>query len=187
MAARALTAHDVLHQLLSYDAETGRLRWKWRDTSWFEPSATRSAEHIAALWNARYAGTPALDGIDGNGYRHGHLSGRIVKAHRIIFKMLHGYEPEQIDHENGDRSDNRQANLVAATNATNTKNAKRRADNTSGVVGVTWYPHERVTGKWLAKIKGKHLGMFDQFDEAVAARKAAEIEYGFHRNHGRAA
>lgn len=187
MAARALPAQDVLNQLLSYDPDTGRLRWKPRDVSWFQPSATRSAEHIAALWNARYAGTPALDGVSANGYREGHLHGSIVKAHRVIWKMLHGTEPPQIDHDDGDRSNNRVGNLNAATNATNTKNAKKRADNTSGVVGVTWYPHERVTGKWLAKIKGKHIGIYDQFDDAVAARKAAEIEYGFHRNHGRAA
>lgn len=185
MATKALPAQEVLNQLLSYEPDAGRLRWKPRDVSWFAPSSTRSAEHIAALWNSRYAGQYALDCISANGYREGHLFGTLVKAHRVIWKMLHGTDPAQIDHDDGDRSFNGFRNLNAATNATNTKNAKKRADNTSGAVGVTWYPHDRVTGKWLAKIKGKHIGMFNTFDEAVAARKAAEVQHGFHPNHGR--
>ena len=43
--------------------------------------------------------------------------------------------------------------------------------------------------KWRAQIrvdgKRKHLGYFDTFDDAVAARKAAEIEHNYHPNHGR--
>jgi hypothetical protein len=30
-----------------------------------------------------------------------------------------------------------------------------------------------------------NLGSFSGFEEAVAARKAAEVLYGFHTNHGR--
>jgi len=185
MAVKALPPQSLLLQLLDYDPSTGALRWKLRDVSLFEASETRSAAHVAALWNSRYAGTLALHGISANGYREGHLLGDTVKSHRVIWKMLHGTEPPQIDHEDGNRANNSERNLCAATNSTNTKNAKKRTDNTSGVVGVTWYPHERKTGKWLAKIKGQHLGMFDKFDDAVDARRAAEVKYDFHPNHGR--
>jgi hypothetical protein len=59
--------------------------------------------------------------------------------------------------------------------------------NTSGVVGVYWHTKERI---WYADIriegKKKHLGSFHDFDAAVTARKAAEVAYGFHPNHGSA-
>lgn len=32
--------------------------------------------------------------------------------------------------------------------------------------------------------KKVHLGYFNAFDDAVAARKAAEVEHNFHPNHG---
>ena len=188
MATTALPAQDVLHQLLSYDPDTGRLRWKPRDVSWFKDTATRSAEHNAAQWNSANAGKPALDCLSGNGYREGKLFGVPAKAHRVIWKMLHGTEPAQIDHENHVRSDNRAKNLNAATYGTNTRNQSIRSDNASGVTGVYWISRE---SKWCASIRinrrSIQLGTFHQFDDAVAARKAAEIEYGFHRNHGRAA
>jgi hypothetical protein len=65
---------------------------------------------------------------------------------------------------------------------------KRRADNKSGVMGVFWYARK---SKWLAYINSegrrKHIGYFDTKSDAIAARKEAEREMGFHRNHGRAA
>lgn len=186
MAAKPLPPSDVLHQLLDFDAVTGRLRWRVRDVVWFTASQTRTAEHIAALWNKRYAGTLALDGVSHQGYREGHLLGISFKAHRVIWKMLNGTEPEQIDHEDGNRANNRESNLVAATNATNTKNAKMRSDNSTGVVGVYFYPYQkRNKRRWQAQVGGKHLGIFDSFDDAVAARRAAEVKYGYHPNHGR--
>ena len=49
--------------------------------------------------------------------------------------------------------------------------------------------HRLAWDKWVAEIKvnriKKHLGQFDTFDAAVAARKAAEVEFGFHENHGK--
>ena len=185
MATRPLPAQDVLLQLLSYDPETGDLRWKERDPSFFRDALSRTAEHTAKIWNLRYAGKFALHSITSEGYRAGHLMGMHVKAHRAIWKMLTGTDAEQVDHINGVRSDNRELNLRNTDQSQNQRNARRRKDNSSGVVGVTWYPHERVTGRWLVKVGNKHLGMFENFDEAVAARKAAEVQHGFHPNHGR--
>ncbi|EOA5908665.1 AP2 domain-containing protein, partial [Salmonella enterica subsp. enterica serovar Brandenburg] len=59
-------------------------------------------------------------------------------------------------------------------------------NNTSGALGV-W--REKRRNKWVAEIKVDrrkiHLGQFDNFDEAVAARKDAEVKYGLHENHGK--
>jgi len=96
------------------------------------------------------------------------------------------WPPDQIDHVNGVRTDNRIENLRSVTHAENGRNQAIPRNNTSGVMGVA----RRTRGKkWHAQIKvgGKqiHLGSFDDKDEAIAARAAADIEHGFHENHGR--
>lgn len=189
MAAKALPSQDVLRQLLDYNPASGVLTWRHRDVEWFEPSATRSAAHICALWNVRYAGKTALSctsvGGERGGYKEGNLLGQSAKAHRVIWKWMTGQDPAQIDHINGARQDNRWVNLRNVAWAENAKNHKRRKDNTTGVVGIYWYDYGRKSGKWLAKVGGRYVGYFDTFDAAVAARKQAEREFGFHENHGR--
>ena len=68
---------------------------------------------------------------------------------------------------------------------TNLRNKKQYTTNTSGVTGVCWHKNK---GKWMAQISVKsrfiYLGYFDSFKDAKFARKAAEIKYGFHKNHG---
>ena len=62
-----------------------------------------------------------------------------------------------------------------------------RSDNTSGVTGVSW---NKAQGDWQARIKvsGRlvHLGRFKKFEDAVQARAKANIDFGFHFNHGSA-
>lgn len=95
-----------------------------------------------------------------------------------------GEWPDQVDHINGIRDDNRWCNLRDVDNQGNAKNQKMRSDNKSGVTGVC-----RKDGKWLSYIyvKGNRvdLGLLDNLDDAVKIRKQAELKYKFHRNHGR--
>jgi hypothetical protein len=187
MATGTLPDQDVLLQLLDYDPETGVLTWKYRGPEWFNETQARTSEHTAKIWNQRYAETKALASINGNGYCSGSVLSIKTTAHRVIWKMETGEDADTIDHNNGNQTDNRWGNLRSVPVAVNMRNCKRRVDNTTGHVGIYWYPHERATGKWLAKIGSKHIGYFDSFDDAVAARKAAEITHNFHPNHGRAA
>jgi hypothetical protein len=125
---------------------------------------------------------------DPQGYIKVRFLGETYLAHRLIICMTSGEMPEVVDHLNGDRSDNRLCNLRAASVAENNRNAKQRADNTSGVTGVYWHTRKN---KWRAQIavagKDISLGYFDSFDDAISARKAGEARHGFHMNHGRAA
>lgn len=182
MAAKALPAQDVLLQLLSYNPETGRLYWRTRPVEGF---ATLRA---GRLWNTRFANYEAFTGRHPTGYCVGRVDGQRYKAHRVIWKMVYGTDPEEIDHVNGDRADNRLNNLREVYRLENTRNRAKSAKNSSGVQGVSWH---KAAGKWAAKIgigyRTINLGLFKEFHEAVAARKAAELEYGFHENHGRAA
>lgn len=183
MAAKALPAQDVLHQLFSYDPETGKLFWKERDVSWFK-DGRRSAQGNADWWNKRFAGKEAFTAREGAGYRSGGIFGVVYKAHHVAWVIVHGSISGEIDHINGVKDDNRLCNLRDVTRAVNMQNKPRNANNVSGVPGVFWHT---ASQSWAAKIKSVHLGIFHSFDEAVAARKAAERKYGFHENHGRAA
>jgi hypothetical protein len=53
-------------------------------------------------------------------------------------------------------------------------------------MGVGW---NKQTQKWRSIVhvegKGVFLGSFKNKEDAIKVRKQAEIEYGFHKNHGR--
>lgn len=179
---------EQLRELLRYDPQSGKMFWRPRDKSLFR-DGKMTAEHSRSIWNARYAGTEAFTADDGKGYLVGGIFGRTHLAHRVIWALVHGEWPtNQIDHINGNRADNRIENLRAATAQENAQNTKLPADNTSGVIGVSWRKRD---SKWHASIKANgqaiFLGYFECFEDAVAARKAAEVKFGFHENHGRAA
>ncbi len=181
-------AAPEVRELIRYDPATGKLFWLERDVSFFR-DGKHSAEHRQRCWNSRYAGTEAFTSIDSRGYRQGWICNRHESAHRVIWAVVHGCWPAQeIDHVNGDRSDNRLANLREVTPQENRRNMSISARNTSGVAGVNWDARRET---WRARItvnyKEIYLGEFSIFDEARSARKAAEQQYGFHRNHGRLA
>jgi hypothetical protein len=121
------------------------------------------------------------------GYRKMNLLKKSYELHRIAWLIYYGDWPKKnIDHINGDKSDNRICNLRDATVVENARNSGMSRANTSGHIGVRYY--ERY-GKWRAEIKVNyrniHLGLFDTMDQAIEARKSAESSYGFHPNHGR--
>lgn len=109
--------------------------------------------------NGRQAGTMREDGrrnimIDGVGYR----------AHRLAWIYQYGVLPSgDIDHIDGDPSNNRISNLRDVTRSVNMQNQRRaRADNKTGFLGA--YKCSR-TGRYIAEIaiegKPKRLGVFD--------------------------
>ena len=119
------------------------------------------------------AGTIGVDG-----YRLVGLEGITYYAHRICYCIYHGKQPIVIDHINGDKSDNRLANLRSCSKSQNTMNAKMKSNNTSGHTGVTWCKRSE---KWYAQLmsKGRYMGfgLHADIKDAVEARKQAEIKY----------
>ncbi|MEG5924065.1 HNH endonuclease signature motif containing protein [Enterobacter hormaechei] len=116
------------------------------------------------------------------GYLH-HRGYLIVKAygvlrpvHRIIWEMHNGPIPQnmEIDHINRIKLDNRLENLRLATRR---QNACNISTNTSGVPGVYWCKQQY---KWRARIfvngRNIHLGLFQNINDAAAARIKAEAE-----------
>ena len=105
---------------------------------------------------------------------------KTVSMHVEIMKR-HGRRGREVDHIDNCGCDNRKENLRLATRKGQGANVGLRVVNTSGVTGVSW--HEQA-GKWHARIningKIKHLGYYDDdddFNEAVEARRKAEIEH----------
>lgn len=93
---------------------------------------------------------------------------------RLVWLYENGEWPtDQVDHIDGDPSDNRRLRLVS--NSLNQRNAKRRSDNKSGHKGVFL-----SNGKWLAYIynngQRQDLGWFRNIDEAIAVREAAAFK-----------
>lgn len=177
---------ELLRQILDYNPETGALTWRERTPDLFR-DGKQSASQNCASWNGRYAGAPAFTSRHPKGYLMGWINNRAYLAHRIIWMLVHGEEPDDIDHINGDRTDNRLANLRNVSRSVNLRNARMRRDNTSGVNGVS-----REGGRWAAYItvnrKRKFLGYFSNLEDASAARKAAEARIGgFTVRHGGAA
>ena len=180
-----LTYHDVA-RLLKADFETGKLFWLPRPLEMFK-DGKQSAEHNCAIWNSRFPGTEAFTAVNGWGYRHGRIFGRAYRAHRVIWLLATKEWPaDEIDHINGVKDDNRMTNLRQVTGAENRKNTRLSKANTSGIIGVSWLNSRR---KWAAQIhingRSTNLGHFLEKSDAIAARKAAEIKYGYHPNHGR--
>ena len=182
---KSLPSPETLHKLLRYNPETGVLFWKARTPDMFS-SEQQPPEHACAVWNSKFAHKEALTSFS-SGYKRGMILGRHYLAHRTAWAIYYGEWPHKtIDHINGNRSDNRIKNLRVVSNSINMRNTKRRSNNTSGVCGVSF---REATNKWqayiFAKGRQKHLGFFDDLNEAISARKAAEVEHDYHPNHGR--
>lgn len=173
MKCKALPTQKYLKECFTYDPETGLLYWKHRPVEHFK---TVTAWKI---WNSKYPDTLAL-----NTLRHGYLTGEIsnepVFAHRVIYKMWYGEEPEFILHKHGNTQDNRIENFSTGSHELNMKDKITYKNNTSGVKGVSFH---KPSGKWRAYIskdrKVKALGLYTDIEDAIAARKAAEVELGY--------
>ena len=165
MAKRSIPCPTRVRLALRYNPETGGLFWQ--DTH-------------------RLRGKMAFNCPTGTGYLQGGICGYVTSAHRVIWAIVNGYWPKQIDHINGNRSDNRLVNLREVDDAENRKNTALRSDNKSGFHGVRW---NASLNKWRVEIKAngkpKHIGVYVSKDDAIAARKAAEAMLGYHANHGR--
>jgi hypothetical protein len=145
---------DRLSAVLSYDVETGA---------------------ICRCGSSMPAGC-----VKRTGYRYVGILGGAFAAHRLAWALFHGADPSgEIDHINGDKDDNRIANLRLADRSQNNRNS-RRARGKQYPKGV-W--REKDSGRFRAQIRHSgrqhYLGAFDSPEEAHAAyRDAAEKFHG---------
>lgn len=171
---------EILRQLLRYEPSTGALYWLERPESMF------SHKRYQQSWNTRYAGKQGFT-ADIGGYRYGAVLGVNLYAHRVAWALHYGDWPsDEIDHINGDKSDNSAENLREASHSENMRNRGAQANNSAGgLKGVTF---DKRKGKWMSQIrldrKTYFLGYFLSKDEAHRAYAGAVVS--FHGDFARA-
>jgi len=149
---RTYPTQERLKQLLDYDPETGLFS-------------------RLSGWRGKKVGT-----IDAKGYVRICVDYSIFRAHRLAWIYMTGEIPDdQIDHVNGDRSDNRWANLRSATQSQNQFNRSVRSENCTGMKGVTLQPNGTYRAQIFIEGKLKCLGRHKTADEAKAAYNAAAM------------
>lgn len=160
---KQLPSQTTLLRLFNYNEKTGDLIWRRRTD-------------VRLWWNSRYAGTVA-GRKNTDGYLLVTFCGEKWRAHRIIWKMVHGYDPIEIDHQDGNTSDNRLEKLRHATTTENRRNSRRRR-NGKYPKGVTFDRRDSIFYAGIT-VDGKriHLGSFDNPSGAHAAYCQAALKY----------
>ena len=140
-----------LRRELCYDRETGQF------SRACDGPVKKAGEHVGSLNKAL-------------GYVTINWQGKNQYAHRLAWLYEHGEMPETVDHINGDKADNRIANLRRAKQSENLQNQENRPLGGNKLRGASY---DKQTGLFFGYIghKGKtiHLGRFQSEEEAHAA------------------
>jgi hypothetical protein len=174
---------ERIHQLVVYNPETGDFTYLPRDASFFKPTAKRTPEWLSKWWNARFANKPA-GGLHHSGYIHVRIGESYkIPAHILAWFYVYGeWRYDDIDHKNGDRSDNRLENLRIATQSEQMCNRSNWNFTTDFPKGIS-----KNGNGFKARIQkdGKRvsLGTFKTIEEAVEAyeRAARDLHGDFRR------
>lgn len=149
---------ETLKELLSYDSETGLFTWR-------------------VTMNSR-APAGKVAGSDMYGYTQINSRGCCYAAHRLAWLYVHGVLPSgEIDHINGDKKDNRIANLRDVPHAINQQNRRQAHRKSSGLpLGVTLSYKARSPFKAMIQVAGKaiYLGIYGSPEQAHSAYVAAK-------------
>ena len=161
--SKSILTQEYLKEVIRYNPETGEFKW---------------------TQGKKWANRHTVGYVTSHGYHSIMIDKVNYSAHRLAWLYVHGELPKQIDHINHNRSDNRIANLRSVTNQQNQMN-RRYTGNSAGYMGVC-YDKSRKQFKPHIKVNQEliNLGRYDTLGEAIGARMAAEVEYGFHDNHG---
>lgn len=159
---------DSIRELIRYEPETGMFYWlKYR-------GGNAKPGRVAGTTNAA-------------GYVQITVNCKLYYAHRLAWLFSHGEMPDfEIDHRDGDPSNNRISNLRPATASQQKFNTKIRKNSSTGVKGVS-YDSQR--GKFMARVKTEGVYVlrkrFDSLEEAeTAVRNTRKSSHQDFANHG---
>jgi hypothetical protein len=123
-------------------------------------------------WNKPFLQGHRISNITRGGYCIVKIDGRIYKVHRIIWKMVYGYDPDEIDHNNHIRHDNSLFNIRDTTAHGNHRNQINSRPECYGLpAGVDFFRNKyRAQGK--LNDKTCYLGLYTTPELAHAAWRA---------------
>ena len=174
------------HHNKVFSSEEGEVTQEILQSLFFINSNTGDFHRLKTTSHNAPKGQITKGTLDGKGYYHICIRGKIYRSHQLVWLYFNGEIPKVIDHINGIRTDNRLCNLRATTFRGNSINSSIGSKNTSGMVGVYFV---KSISKWGAQIKNYGdvfwLGSYDNKLDAICARKSAEFKMGFHPNHGK--
>lgn len=177
-STKDLPDKDVLEELFHYDELTGQLYYRYRDRKWFKTN------NAFAVFNSRTAGKTVGSKRGASRYSKCTLFNNTHLTHRLIYKLVTGESPEEVDHIDGDTFNNKIENLRPSNKKLNKLNQKVPKHNTTGFVGVT----KQTNGKWRASYmlerKTFSVGTFKDYEEACKAALEARLNAGFYKEHG---
>lgn len=177
---------DLLLATLDYNPLTGVFTWRTD-----RPQSHFKTYNAFRVYQGKYSGKVA-----GCVQSHGsveyitiRIQGKLHLAHRLAWLFVHGDVPPLLDHEDGDGTNNKLANLHASDKINNGKNSKMKSNNTSGVTGVYW---NKPNSNWVAEghytedgvKRKKSLGSYTHLEDAKKARKVWEEVNNFSPRHG---
>lgn len=176
--AKSLPSKEHIQECVEYNKESGILIWKTRPLKHFKNA------HGMNTFNSKHAGN-ICGSKTSNGYVSVWLDGGRYLAHRVIWKLVTGVDPDgNIDHIDTNKRNNSWINLRIASKQENAFNQGKSPRNKTGFKGVSFDP---ARNKYYASIctggKSISLGRHDTAELAhMAYCKAADI---FHRDFAR--
>ena len=117
--------------------------------------------------------------VEDNGRSKCQFFNHKYELHRIIWFFHNGPIPVgiEVSHIDKNPSNNRIENLRLASHIENTM---RSISNTSGFPGISWQKKDKL---WVVMIfdngKSRYCGSFKTIEEAIYARRQAELKYGY--------
>jgi hypothetical protein len=99
------------------------------------------------------------------GYRQITICRKKYLIHRLVWLYHYGNIPDQLDHINGKRSDNRIENLRECTYSQNHGNKRINRNNTTGYKGVFL---DKRDGFWFVYVAHQYIGRSQSIEEAAA-------------------
>lgn len=147
-----ITQKDALERL-HYDPETGILRWK----------RSRS-NRVKSGSVAGYR--------DERGYQRMHFGQRSCYIHQIVWLMMTGEWPKEIDHRNMDQSDNSWKNLRECERSENRGNQRAARSNKLGIKGVSFINDHYRSKPYVMQITRDGKKIREWFATAAEAKAA---------------
>ena len=161
---KAELTQEELKRVLKYDCKTGVFTWK------VNPCKNMKSGTVAGSVHSR-------------GYRYISIGEKKYLAHRLAWLYAHGcMPPDQVDHINGRKGDDRLINIRLANRSENQQNKyKPKSDSKSGFLGVCFSKRDK---KWKAQIhlggRNTHLGLFFTPEDAHQAYlEAKRVKHPF--------